>query len=126
MNKIHILQYEKIPVQFKPWASDYLLVADQLIQFIQTTDIEVLHFGSTAMMIGGKGIIDLSVLYKKGSLELAVERLKSLGFQDQVSQNPFPPERPRKDGAVMVAGKKYCVHAHVIEQGSENHLQQLL
>ena len=122
---MHILPYEKTPAQFKPWTHDYLLVAEQLIKTIRTADLDVLHFGSTSMMIGGKGIIDVSVLYQPGNRAGALERLRALGFQDQISDTPFPPERPRKDGAVIVKGKKYYVHAHVIEQGSDNHQQQL-
>lgn len=119
-----ILKYEKVTADFKPWTSTYLLVARELIQLIQTDGIDVMHFGSTSAKVGGKGIIDLSVLYHKGKFELAVERLKTLGFQDQIAEKPFPPERPRKDGAVIFEGQKYLVHAHVIEKGSIEHHRQ--
>ncbi|WP_417441391.1 GrpB family protein [Idiomarina sp.] len=119
-----IVKYEKVPADFKPWTSTYLLVARELIQLIQTEDIDVMHFGSTSAKVGGKGIIDLSVLYEKGQIDLAIDRLKSLGFQEQIAAKPFPPERPRKDGAVIYEGEKYLVHAHVIEKGSEEHVRQ--
>lgn len=120
-----ILTYERIPAEFKPWTNTYLRVAEQLIKTIQTTDLEVIHIGSTSAKVGGKGIIDLSVLYQAGNLEGAIERVKSLGFQDQVSKAPFPPERPRKDGLVIFDNKKYLVHIHIIEHGSSEHKKQL-
>lgn len=120
-----ILKYEKIPARFIPWRDIYLDIAQMLITHIQTDTIEVLHFGSTSAKVGGKGIIDLSVLYERGQLENAVSHLMSLGFQHQNSIKPFPENRPRKDGAVMYEGKKYLIHAHVIEQHSKEHQNQL-
>lgn len=119
-----INKYQKIQAQFKPWSQAYLIVANQLIKFIQTTELEVIHIGSTSAMVGGKGIIDLSLLYDDNFTE-AVERLKMLGFQDQVSQKPFPDNRPRKDGSVIVDGEEYFIHVHVIKKGSEEHKKQL-
>lgn len=100
-------------------------MAKALINHIQTEPFEVIHIGSTAAKVGGKGIIDLSILYPKGQLNLAIEHLKSLGFQDQISAAPFPPERPRKDGAVLFDGKKYLIHIHAIEINSEEHTNQI-
>lgn len=122
---IEILKYEKRPAEFKSWDSIYLEVAKHLIEHIQTDTIDVLHFGSTSAKVGGKGIIDLSVLYEKGQLDLAVEHLKNLGFQNQYSVKPFPENRPRKDGAVMHEGNKYLIHAHAIEKHSKEHQNQL-
>lgn len=122
---LNILPYEIIPARFLPWSACYLEVAEQLIQTIRTDEIEVLHFGSTAAKVGGKGIIDLSILYPTGQLSKAVQHLAALGFQDQVSAQPFPVHRPRKDGAVIVKGVRYLIHAHVIELNSEEHHKQL-
>ena len=122
-----ILPYEKIPAQFTPWQPVYLAVAEALIRFIETDKLEVIHIGSTSAKIGGKGIIDLAVLYQPtqnsqpSDVDYAVEHLKTLGFQDQTSAKPFPPERPRKDGAVMFQGTKYFIHAHIIANGCEEH-----
>ncbi len=122
---MRILKYEKIEARFTPWNEDYFHVANALIDFIRTDIFDVLHIGSTSAMVGGKGIIDLSILYERDQLDLAVKHLKSLGFQDQISNNPFPNERPRKDGAVIFNEKKYLIHAHVIRKGSIEHRKQL-
>lgn len=122
---MQIIQYQKFPASFKPWTTKYLDVAKALIEHIRTSDFAVIHFGSTSAMVGGKGIIDLSVLYQNGQLEQAIAHLKSIGFQDQDSPNPFPPERPRKDGSVVFNGQAYQIHVHVIRSGSDEHKHQL-
>lgn len=122
---MNILPYEKIAAEFKPWQAQYLLVAQALINFISTAKLKVIHFGSTSAKVGGKGIIDLSILYPTGQMQLALDRLQQLGFQDQVSSQPFPDHRPRKDGAVLFEGVKYFIHVHVIERDSVEQQQQL-
>ncbi len=116
-----ILKYKKIEANFIPWSSIYLSVAQSVIDFISLEQFEVLHIGSTSFMVGGKGIIDLTVLYRNNDLHLAVQHLSKLGFQDQISVKPFPANRPRKDGAVLVNGKEYFLHVHVIAYGSDEH-----
>ncbi|MDP2562444.1 GrpB family protein [Psychrobium sp. 1_MG-2023] len=120
-----ILPYRKIAASFNPWTPAYLEVAQQLIDYLATERFSVIHFGSTSFKVGGKGIIDLSILYPSGELDSAVTHVLNRGFQDQVSDKPFPPERPRKDGAVFVDGTMFYIHLHVIEHGSENHRKQL-
>lgn len=120
-----ILKYQKVAATFRPWTPTYLKVAEAVIDFIRTERFEVIHIGSTSFKAGGKGIIDLSVLYQDGDLDRVVAHLKTLGFQDQISSNPFPAERPRKDGAVVVDGETYLLHVHAIAQGSEEHAKQL-
>jgi len=122
---LDILKYEKIAADFKPWTKTYLEIAQQLIDYIQSDELSVIHIGSTSAKVGGKGIIDLSVLYSAGSIHLAIDRLLQLGFQDQISQNPFPPTRPRKDGGIIIEGKKYFIHVHVIENDSDEHVKQV-
>ncbi len=125
-SSMKILKYEKIKTRFLPWSEVYLSVAQALIAFIRTPSLDVIHIGSTSAKIGGKGIIDLSVLYEDGDLDLAVDHLKALGFQDQISTKPFPPERPRKDGTIFYEGEKYFVHVHVIKKECEEHQKQML
>lgn len=122
---MEILKYRKVEASFNPWTPSYLEVAQSIINLVSTDKVEVIHIGSTSFRVGGKGIIDLSVLYKSGDLDLAVNHLIDLGFQDQISNKPFPPERPRKDGTVLFKGKEYLVHVHVIEFESEEHKKQV-
>ncbi len=120
-----ILPYKKIEARFVAWSAEYLDVAQALMDYIADTRFEILHFGSTSFQVGGKGIIDLSLLYKNNQLTLAVEHLLGLGFQPQVSHRPFPPERPRLDGAVIFNQQIYYIHIHVIAYNSAEHHKQL-
>ncbi|WP_419769250.1 MAG: GrpB family protein [Candidatus Marinarcus sp.] len=120
-----ILKYKKIEASFHPWSEIYLDVAQRVIESVRTEQFDVIHIGSTSFKVGGKGIIDLSVLYKNNDLDEAVKHLLALGFQDQISENPFPPERPRKDGTIIFNGKEYFLHLHVIQSGSDEHTKQI-
>jgi len=122
---MEILKYKKIEASFNPWSPIYFEVAQSVINFICTQQFEVIHIGSTSFKVGGKGIIDLSVLYKNNELDVAVKHLSKLGFQDQISVKPFPAVRPRKDGAVIINGKEYFLHVHVIASGSDEHRKQI-
>mgnify|MGYP000162103491 CR=1 FL=1 len=120
-----ILEYKKIEASFNEWSPIYVEVAQQVIDYISNEQFDVIHIGSTSFQVGGKGIIDLSILYKQGDLNAAIAHLLTLGFQNQISEAPFPPERPRKDGAVNLNEKKYIIHIHVIANGSNEHKKQL-
>jgi len=120
-----ILKYKKIDAGFNPWSPIYLDVAQLVINFICSKQFDVIHIGSTSFKVGGKGIIDLSVLYKNDDLDVAVKHLSKLGFQDQISIEPFPPERPRKDGAVIFNRKKYFLHVHIIAANCDEHKKQI-
>lgn len=125
MSKIKFIPYQLVPASFNPWRGIFLEVADAVIAELAHPDFEFLHFGSSSFKVAGKGIIDISVLYKPGQLNGAVEHLKRLGFSDQHSNKPFPENRPRKDIAVIFKNETFQVHAHVIELGSEEHLKQV-
>lgn len=116
-----ILTYKKLDANFSPWSPVYLDVAQAVINFISLERFEVIHIGSTSFKVGGKGIIDLTLLYKENELALATQHLSTLGFQDQINLKPFPAERPRKDGAVNVNGKEYFLHIHVIAHSCDEH-----
>jgi len=120
-----ILKYEELKLEFIPWTQEYFDVAKTLVDYISTEEFEVFHIGSTSVMLGGNGIIDLSILYERDRLDAAVKYIKSLGFQDQTSLPLCPNERPRKDGAVIVNNKKYLIHVHVIRKESIEHRKQL-
>jgi GrpB-like predicted nucleotidyltransferase (UPF0157 family) len=125
MSKIKFIPYQLVPASFNPWRGIFLEVAETVIAELAHPDFEFLHFGSSSFKVAGKGIIDISVLYKPGQLNGAVEHLKRLGFSDQHSNKPFPENRPRKDIAVIFKNETFQVHAHVIELGSEEHLKQV-
>lgn len=117
--------YQLVDASFSPWRPIYLDVAQALSDHISTPRIEVLHFGSTSAKVGGKGIIDLSILYFPGERENAITHLYALGFQDQHSKQPFPEHRPRKDASVTYQGERFLIHAHVIEKDSDEHHRQV-
>ena len=120
-----ILKYRKTNASYSPWSQRYCDVAQAVIDFIRSDIFEVIHIGSTSFKVGGKGIIDLTVLYENNQLDLATKHLFELGFQDQISIKPFPVDRPRKDGTVNVNGQEYYLHVHVIANGSEEHIKQI-
>ena len=122
---MEILKYKNTDASFNSWSPIYFEVAQSVIDFIFLESLEVIHIGSTSFKVGGKGVIDLSVLYKNNDLHVAVKYLLQLGFQDQISVKPFPPERPRMDGLVIVNGNKYLLHVHVIASGCEEHKKQV-
>lgn len=124
MSKIEFVSYQLVPASFNPWRKVFLEVADEIMGVLAHPELELLHFGSSSFMVAGKGIIDISVLYKPGKLAQAVTHLTQFGFVNQHSDNPFPDTRPRKDIAVMYQGEMFQVHAHVIEQGSDEHVKQ--
>lgn len=86
--------------------------------------LKVEHIGSTAVPgCAGRGIIDLLVLYKSGTLEEAQNALERLGFQVQDSPEPFLDGRPILVGTVEYLGRTYSVHAHVREAVSAEVLE---
>ena len=125
MSKIKFIPYQLVPASFNPWREIFLDLAQTVIAELAHPDFEFLHFGSSSFKVAGKGIIDISILYKAGQLTEAVEHLKSIGFSDQHSNKPFPENRPRKDIAVIFKNETFQIHAHVIELGSEEHLKQV-
>ena len=117
--------YQVLPARFNPWQEVYLDVANALITELNDPSFEFLHFGSSSFKAAGKGIIDIAILYSLGELDAAVSHLKSFGFVDQHSDNPFPAVRPRKDCGVRFKGEHFNVHAHVIEKNCEERVRQV-
>ena len=122
---MQILKYILIEASFNSWSQKYIQVANKLIDFISTLEFEVIHIGSTSFKVGGKGIIDLSILYENNDLAKAIEHLVNLGFQNQTANNPFPKERPRKDGMIIFDGEEYLIHIHVIKKDCDEHKKQI-
>ena len=115
-----------MPAVFRPYDPQVVVVSRLLCSTIQGVEpeLQVEHVGSTSVPgCGGKGIIDLMVLYREGLLARARTVLDDLGFQKQSGREPFPESRPMRVGCVQHAGRSFGVHAHVIAVGSEEHLE---
>jgi GrpB-like predicted nucleotidyltransferase (UPF0157 family) len=84
--------------------------------------LQIEHIGSTSVPgCGGKGIVDLAVLYPAGFLARARALLDGLGFQKQGGPDPFPESRPMRVGCVEHEGRRFRIHAHVIALFSDEH-----
>src|SRR6185436_4164083 len=83
------------------------------------TGSRVEHIGSTAVPgLGGKGVIDLMLLYPPGSLVRARDAVDALGFQRQGTRDPFPEDRPMRVGAADWNGRRYRLHLHILSADS--------
>src|SRR5262245_42794007 len=101
--RMRILPYIPKPAEFRAYDSQVAEVAHLLVNAIQHEDpqLQVEHVGSTSVPnCGGKGVIDLAVLYREGFLAPARAVLDRLGFQKQTGPEPFPESRPMRVGAV--------------------------
>ncbi|HTS20848.1 MAG TPA: GrpB family protein [Casimicrobiaceae bacterium] len=80
---------------------------------------EVEHIGSTAIPgCAGKGIVDVMVMYPPHRLESTRGAIDALGFQPQKAGHIFPDDRPMRVGAIDHDGRRYQLHAHVIDMTS--------
>jgi GrpB-like predicted nucleotidyltransferase (UPF0157 family) len=121
MAEIEIFPYHVQPASYHEWDARAPRVAELLIRTIETEHpaVTVEHVGSTSVPgCGGKGIIDLMLMYPSGGLEAAREALDRLGFQHQISRDPFPEERPMRVAAVRYDGDEFRTHVHVIAADS--------
>ena len=112
--------YEPGPPEFLPPDPEAAAVAEAVAAYIGAAlpACRVEHVGSTAVAgLGGKGIVDLLLLYPPGGLADARDALAALGFQRQTGRDPFPEERPMRTGAVAWAGRRYRLHVHVVAAG---------
>ena len=123
---MRILPYFSTPAEFRAYAPEGAEIARQLRGAIQgaEAELQVEHVGSTSVPgCGGKGIIDLAILYPQGLLARARAVLDGLGFQKQGGPEPFPENRPMRVGCVEHDGRPFRIHAHVIALESEEHRQ---
>lgn len=121
---MRIHPYFSTPAEFRAYDPEATEVARLLCSSIQGVEpeLQVEHVGSTSVPgCGGKGIIDLAVLYPEGLLPRARAVLDGLGFQRQGGPEPFPEERPMRVGCVEHGGRPFRIHAHVIALKSEEH-----
>lgn len=106
---------------FRPYDPEAPIVAQALMRVILTLDarLQPEHIGSSsAPGCGGKGYIDLLIIYPDGLLEVAKHVLAELGFQRQSSRDPFPEDRPMRVGSIEHQGNLYPIHAHVVAASS--------
>ena len=112
--------YSVEPARFRPYDPHAAQVAATVADAVRVVDprLAVEHVGSTAVPgCAGKGVVDLAVLYPADGLASAVTLLDDLGFQPQPGSDPFPESRPMRVGSLMVAGRRYRIHAHVLAAG---------
>lgn len=119
---MQIERYELQSPSFHPWRPEFLEVAAAVGAYLKRNipDIRVEHVGSTSVdYCGGKGIIDLLVLYsdKPGDFERVRDGVDAAGFQHQSGGHIFPEERPMRVGAVRFNGTQYRFHIHVLQDG---------
>jgi len=121
---MRILPYLSIPAEFRAYDPEAKEIARLLREAIQGVEprLQVEHVGSTSVPgCGGKGIIDLAVLYPEYLLAGARAVLDGLGFQKQGGPEPFPENRPMRVGCLEHDGRPFRIHAHVIALNSEEH-----
>ena len=109
---------------FRAYDAEVTEVARLLRRAIQDDEpqLQVEHIGSTSVPgCGGKGIVDLAILYQDGLLARARAVLDGLGFQKQNGPEPWPEDRPMRVGCVEHNGHPFPIHAHVIALGSREH-----
>jgi len=112
------------PADFRAYDPEAGEIARALGDAIRDVEpiLQVEHIGSTSIPgCGGKGIIDLMVLYPEGHLSRARTVLDLLGFQKQGGPEPFPEERPMRVGSILSGNGRFRIHAHVIALQSEEH-----
>jgi len=121
---MRILLYVSTAAEFRAYDAKAAGVAASVCDAIQriAPQLRVEHVGSTSVPgCGGKGIVDLAVLYPVGHLARARAVLDELGFQKQDGPEPFPESRPMRVGCVEHDGQSFRIHVHVIALGSEEH-----
>ena len=118
---IAIQEYLQHAPTYRDYDAEAPVVARALITAILKTDtrLRVEHVGSSSVPgCGGKGYIDLLVIYSEGELKAAKAALAKLGFQQQRSRDPFPEDRPMRVGSIEHEGQRYLIHAHVVAASS--------
>lgn len=117
-----ILPSFKRPAAYEEWDPRVTAAAAYLAELIEAASprARVEHVGSTAVPgCPGKNVIDLLVMYPDGFLESTKQALAALGFQPQLSRDPFPEDRPMRVGALAHGNRVWRIHAHVIHEASK-------
>lgn len=125
--------YHYRPVALHRVNGEYVKIAQWIMQQLPKP-YQYEHFGSTAIGVEGKNVIDIACLYpnvagdinaKQVAVDQAVTKLVAIGCEWCWGKALFATHRPRLDIAVCNAqGDIINVHIHVIEYYSKEHLQQ--
>jgi GrpB-like predicted nucleotidyltransferase (UPF0157 family) len=118
---VQIQTYHLRPAAYHEYDPELAVVAGLVIDLIQHRNgrLRVEHIGSSAVPgCGGKGYIDLLLLYPQGDLDAAKRLLEALGFQRQQFGVPFPEDRPMRVGSVERNGREFPLHVHVVADTS--------
>lgn len=118
---MQIQTYHVKPAAYREYDPELAVVAHLVIDLIRRQDgrLQVEHIGSSAVPgCGGKGYVDLLLMYPEGELAAAKQALEALGFQRQQFGVPFPEDRPMRVGAVEHKGREFPIHVHVIADTS--------
>jgi GrpB-like predicted nucleotidyltransferase (UPF0157 family) len=114
---MHILPYFSMPAEFRVYDPKFQEVAALICKAINalSPEFRMEHVGSTSVPgCGGKGVIDLMLLYPDGLLARARSVLDDLGFQKQTGRDPFPETRPMRVGSIKHDEHLFRIHVHVI------------
>ena len=130
---MQFVSYHYRPAALHPFQCDYVNIAVWVMQQLPK-QYRYEHFGSTAIGVQGKGVIDIACLYpnvagdmsaKQTAVDHALPQLLEIGCEWRWGKALFATYRPRIDIAVNTsAGAHINVHIHVIEYQSKEHLQQ--
>jgi GrpB-like predicted nucleotidyltransferase (UPF0157 family) len=118
---VEIGLYQLQDPSYRDYDPSATVVAASLIRAIESAEraLRAEHIGSSSIPgCGGKGYVDLLVVYRNGELEVARRALDALGFQRQPGRDPWPESRPMRVGSVELDGRLYPVHAHVVAESS--------
>ena len=118
---VRIEPYEHLPPTYQEDDPHTRELAAEIARLITAgaPDMVVEHVGSTSVAgLGGKGVVDLMLVYPPGRIDPAREHLDRLGFQPQRSRDPFPEDRPMRVGSVQWKGRRYRMHVHVLSAHS--------
>jgi GrpB-like predicted nucleotidyltransferase (UPF0157 family) len=86
----------------------------------QLPGIEVEHTGSTSVGIGGENIIDALLVCQRDEFADILLTLETIGFQISPFQN-LPEDRPLRVGSLVEQNKRWLIHLHLTQRGSEDH-----
>ena len=112
-----IATYPKQPVEFQDYDPRAAFAAQWVSDLIRARlpDVSIEHVGSTAIAgCGGRGAIDLLVIYDAAALESIMIELDVLGFQWIQRRGDLPEEWPKGMGATEYDHHLFRLHLMVL------------